>query len=302
MKDYCITVSWHARAPDGRAQGILSDVRTLHTGPGGSDLRPERVRSVQVDDLYFVRGDLTRTQVETLCHELLVDPIVQDFQIQALHPDRQPGAAQPPPLSTALPSTRIQVTYHPGVTDSVAENLILGARRLGIDVSRAATGTAYTLEGELDQATAHQIATGLLCNSVIQDYTLSAAASAAGAAAPFADLAPPSDAVERIPIRAMRDEELAQMSVERVLFLDGAELDAVQAYYRREGRDPTDVELETLAQTWSEHCVHKTFKAAIDYRCHDRAATRLIDGKWVPEPERQQIDGLLKTYLRTPTE
>jgi phosphoribosylformylglycinamidine synthase len=115
-------------------------------------------------------------------------------------------------------------------------------------------------------------------------------------------LAPPSDAVEQIPIREMDDDELARMSVERVLFMDRAELDVVRAYYRREGRDPTDVELETLAQTWSEHCVHKTFKAVIDYRCHDRSATRLIDGRQVPEPERQQVDGLLKTYIRAPTE
>ena len=39
---------------------------------------------------------------------------------------------------------------------------------------------------------------------------------------------------------------------------------AVQAYFRQAGREPTDVELETVAQTWSEHCVHKTLKSAVD--------------------------------------
>jgi phosphoribosylformylglycinamidine synthase len=39
---------------------------------------------------------------------------------------------------------------------------------------------------------------------------------------------------------------------------------AIQAYFREQGREPTDVELETLAQTWSEHCVHKTLKSAVE--------------------------------------
>jgi phosphoribosylformylglycinamidine (FGAM) synthase-like enzyme len=44
----------------------------------------------------------------------------------------------------------------------------------------------------------------------------------------------------------------------------------IQRYYAELGRDPTDVELETLAQTWSEHCVHKTFKAQIDFTSQRR--------------------------------
>ncbi|MCB0238101.1 MAG: phosphoribosylformylglycinamidine synthase, partial [Anaerolineae bacterium] len=62
--------------------------------------------------------------------------------------------------------------------------------------------------------------------------------------------------------------------------------------YRQESREPTDVELETLAQTWSEHCVHKTFRALIDYREID------ADGN----VHEQQIDSLLKTYIRAATE
>ncbi|MBI3041065.1 MAG: phosphoribosylformylglycinamidine synthase subunit PurL, partial [Chloroflexi bacterium] len=43
------------------------------------------------------------------------------------------------------------------------------------------------------------------------------------------------------------------------------ELEAIRAYFRQQGRNPVDVELETLAQTWSEHCVHKTFKGKISF-------------------------------------
>ena len=44
---------------------------------------------------------------------------------------------------------------------------------------------------------------------------------------------------------------------------------AIQAYYREQEREPTDVELETIAQTWSEHCVHKTLKSAVDVEVRD---------------------------------
>jgi phosphoribosylformylglycinamidine synthase len=40
-------------------------------------------------------------------------------------------------------------------------------------------------------------------------------------------------------------------------------MSAIQKYFQQVGREPTDAELETLAQTWSEHCVHKTLKAII---------------------------------------
>jgi phosphoribosylformylglycinamidine (FGAM) synthase-like enzyme len=65
-------------------------------------------------------------------------------------------------------------------------------------------------------------------------------------------------------------------------------MQAVQAYFRLEEREPTDVELEMIAQTWSEHCVHKTFRAKIDYTG--------------PDGKTETIDGMLKTYMRAATE
>ena len=69
-------------------------------------------------------------------------------------------------------------------------------------------------------------------------------------------------------------------------------MQVIQGYYQEEGRDPTDVELETLAQTWSEHCVHKTFKALIEYTERD-AEGRVTS--------RQEINGLFKTFIADPT-
>ena len=59
------------------------------------------------------------------------------------------------------------------------------------------------------------------------------------------------------------DDDLRRLSKDRVLSLDLTEMQAIQAHFAAEGRPPSDAELETLAQTWSEHCVHKTFRARI---------------------------------------
>src|SRR6185436_12083239 len=95
-----------------------------------------------------------------------------------------------------------------------------------------------------------------------------------------------NDNVEIIPLTEADEAELDRLSQARRLSLDRAEMQAIQAYYRREGREPTDVELEMIAQTWSEHCVHKTFKAAITYTQEDDRGPRTEDRglQSVPSP------------------
>ena len=57
-----------------------------------------------------------------------------------------------------------------------------------------------------------------------------------------------------------------RLSREAHLFLSLEEMRAIRDLYRKLGREPREIELETLAQTWSEHCVHKTLKSAVRYR------------------------------------
>ncbi len=70
-----------------------------------------------------------------------------------------------------------------------------------------------------------------------------------------------------VPVRQMSNEELLKISKD-ALFLNLEEMRVIQRYFQKLRREPTDLELETLAQTWSEHCAHKTFKANL-----------IIDGK-----------------------
>jgi len=59
------------------------------------------------------------------------------------------------------------------------------------------------------------------------------------------------------------DKQLLRISQESGLALNLDEMKAVKRYFSRKKRNPTDVELQTIGQTWSEHCYHKTFKGNI---------------------------------------
>ncbi|UCE16462.1 MAG: phosphoribosylformylglycinamidine synthase subunit PurL, partial [Candidatus Bathyarchaeota archaeon] len=60
-----------------------------------------------------------------------------------------------------------------------------------------------------------------------------------------------------------QDKELLQISNELGIGLSLEEMKSVKEYFSNKNRNPTDVELQTIGQTWSEHCYHKTFKGDI---------------------------------------
>ena len=79
------------------------------------------------------------------------------------------------------------------------------------------------------------------------------------------------------------DAQLTETSHKLGLGLNLQEMKTVQAYFKKKNRNPTDVELQTIAQTWSEHCFHKTFKGKIRIG-------------------NTEINSLFKTYIAKATE
>ena len=94
--------------------------------------------------------------------------------------------------------------------------------------------------------------------------------------------------VKEIEILTADDAELMRISQEGTLSLNLDEMQTIRNHFATLGRNPTDVEIETLAQTWSEHCVHKTFKSTILYS--------------EPGKAPEQIEGLFPTYIQRATE
>src|SRR5207302_7738110 len=115
-------------------------------------------------------------------------------------------------------------------------------------------------DGQVDQRELERIAGRVLANGVIESVHFDAFVPAE-----FPAGHPYAFKLRHVEIRDLSDDQLTKLSREGHLFLSLAEMKAIQSYYREQSREPTDVELETLAQTWSEHCVHKTLKGKIDF-------------------------------------
>ena len=68
----------------------------------------------------------------------------------------------------------------------------------------------------------------------------------------------------------MNDLQLAELSRTGQLYLSLPEMQTIRQHFADQNRDPTDAELETIAQTWSEHCSHKTLAGRMHYRDESR--------------------------------
>lgn len=89
-----------------------------------------------------------------------------------------------------------------------------------------------------------------------------------------------------IPVRNLSEAELSELSQNMKLSLSTEDMLVVQQIFCEIDRDPTDVELEVIAQTWSEHCKHRIFAATINHT---------VDGK------TEEIKSMYKTFIQSTT-
>jgi phosphoribosylformylglycinamidine synthase II len=258
---------------DPRSAVYLSNARALGF---------QNLQRIECQDLYFIEGQLSQEELQKLSLELLADPVTQSATWMELPPEGTPHSD--PELDAVI----VEVSLRSGVTDSVAHEIVRAAREVGIGgIHHAATGLRFLLQfdpsirlsdSQSVTESAAELAQRLLANAIIQHWTI-------GEIEPsFPFEATSSGEVTMIPVRALTDNELLALSKDRRAALDLAEMRTIQYYCRRENRELTDVEFETIAQTWSEHCGHKTFKANIE----------LNDGR--------KINSILKTYLKSATD
>jgi phosphoribosylformylglycinamidine synthase len=196
---------------------------------------------------YLIEGDLTREQAGRLAGELLVDAVSETGTVGALN-EHQRGDR----LATVL--------LKPGVMDPVALSVLDAARDLGIPVASVRTFRRYfgpPASAEVQAVLFRKV----LANEAVEQVVAGPLALehlALGTTYTFRLVV--------LPLQAMDDAGLEKLSREGQLALNLAEMKAIREHFQSQGRDPTDVELETLAQTWSEHCSHKTLKGPIDFR------------------------------------
>ncbi|HDP36202.1 MAG TPA: phosphoribosylformylglycinamidine synthase [Candidatus Hydrogenedentes bacterium] len=267
--------------------------------PAGEALRV-RVREdlgitfevARVIDVFILNAALREEELEKARCELFTDPIIQTSAInQSLATDYD---------------CVIEVGFLPGVTDNVGRSSLEGVQdTLGRPLAKGEAvykSTLYALKG-VDKTTAETIAAKLLANELIEQYVVKTADEMKTLdgkpllALPI--VTQQSDAEVHEVSLELSDDALAALSREKMLALDLDEMRSIRNHYNhpdtraRRGRlglpaAPTDIELEILAQTWSEHCKHKIFNATITY----------ID----EHGDKHTIDGLFKTYIKGVTD
>ncbi len=206
------------------------------------------VQAVQSAKVIIIQADFDRDFANRLAAELLTDPVTEEYYIG------RSGA--PAGLAKA---TLIEVHLKSGVTDPVAESITAAIADMGRKVENVRTARKYVILGELSNSHIDIISKKILANDCIEDVI-----TGLDAEPPGPHVKPYQLNLRYIPIRELNDEQLVEISRSMDLFLNLPEMHAIQQHYRTVGREPSDIELETLAQTWSEHCVHKTLKSSVD--------------------------------------
>jgi phosphoribosylformylglycinamidine synthase len=231
-----------SNAVDSLAQAIRQQIREF-----GANVGPISTRRV-----FLIDTDATREQIERVAGELLADAIVESADIVD------------PAATNGDVASRIEIHLKPGVMDPVAASTEMAIRDMGLSVRAVRTGRAFLIEGKVDRAELERIASRVLANGVIESVHFDAHLPKQ-----FESGRKYKFELKRLSLRELGDDQLQRLSREGHLFLSLAEMKAIQSYFREQGREPTDIELETLAQTWSEHCVHKTLKSAVDVEVRD---------------------------------
>jgi phosphoribosylformylglycinamidine synthase len=262
---YRIEVRPKTQFGDPHAAGVFSQIKELGIAT---------VSAVRSARLFFLYGEILADDARKVAQDLLIDPVVEDFRFSiddCRLKDEASADIADAPKETAESSASlsivnrqssivIEVHLKPGVMDPVAQSCEQAIKDMGFAVSSVRTARRYELEGELDDAQRDAIARKLLANAVIEDvyFVAHTPAEVHGHSYEFK--------VTQVPIRELDDAGLIKLAKEGDLFLNLTEMKAIQGYFRSLGREPRDVELEMIAQTWSEHCVHKTFRSDVCVR------------------------------------
>lgn len=230
--------------PNRLANGTVSESRDLGF--------PSSMR-IDAAQGYLIQGDLTREQVERIAAELLADGIVERTIIA---PVGDASLAKPPAGDAAL----VYVLPKPGVTDTVAESARTAIADFNIKADAVRTFKKYWPTGLSDDQVG-LLATKVLANDAIEQVIFGPLT--------FEHLevgSPYQFDLLTVPIRKLNDKALMKLSLKGQLYLSLTEMQTIQAHFNDLDRDPTDIELETVAQTWSEHCSHKTLAGRIRYQ------------------------------------
>lgn len=236
-----------------------------------------KIKEVKFVYLYLIEADFRESDIRRICEELLIDPVTQDYSYKGS-------------VSNEEEYKIVEIAYNPGVMDPVEDSAKKAINDLGIEGVRAVkTAKKYLIKGNLSKREILSISEKILFNKVIQH-------AVKGKSSIYPE--PPAYQFKLIHVNILKadDKRLKEISKKGQLFLNMDEMRTIRGYFRKLKRDPTDCELETIAQTWSEHCKHKTFRGKIEYSEITRSRGHKVTSK------KLQINNLLKSTVMKVTD
>lgn len=252
------------------------------------------------------RDETFVARFRTVLHELLVDPLLEELWLN-----------EPQDRDEWINIWRkngfrfvAEKQFQPGVTDNLSHTVeeALRLRELPAGI-QAASGRLFLFSGEEDQRKSvkqiEELSRYVLYHPLterLKVHDLKEGTTESKALLSFPQISLPEPSPVTPVSLDLPDEDLERLSRERLLALTLDEMKAIRRHFRQVSvqemrrqlglpEPPTDVELEVLAQTWSEHCKHKIFNATIVH----------TDTSKGPGEKRQVIQSLYKTYIQSAT-
>ncbi|MCK4957103.1 MAG: phosphoribosylformylglycinamidine synthase, partial [Candidatus Cloacimonetes bacterium] len=267
----------------------IKDVEGEKLAKAALDFLSIETGAVKTGKIFNVLYDLKTLEIEKFANQGLCDEVIHDVFINTYYQNE-------------MFKTFILVAKMPGVTDDEgvsAQKTLNDILELDLDVNtqHIYTENIYLFENDLNNEELKKLAEDLLGNKLIHHFEF-------GKFEGKVEYIPEVKIAEGKPVEFIdvfiADENLMELSKEMLLSLNLEEMNAIKEYYAKESVQaerkalglpvmPTDVEMEVLAQTWSEHCKHKEFAASINYKNNETG-------------EEKTIDSLFKSYIRKSTE
>ena len=235
-----VEIAVHPGVPDAGQMRVQGEAATLdhyvrqHLGSEPATFATRRG--------YLLEGELSADEVDRIAHELLADTVIESAQTRSID-------------ELALTPTTLTVLRKPGVMDPVAQSAKQAIGHLGLQVDSVRTFQRYIFPPETAKELLDLLAAKVLANDAIEQVVFGPLAQEHLGSGSTYELVKIT-----VPIRGMDDDALTRLSKEGQLYLSLVEMQTIRDHFERLGRNPTDVELETIAQTWSEHCSHKTLR------------------------------------------
>jgi len=244
---------------------------------------------IKTGKIFNITYDLSKEDIQKFADSGLKDEIIHNVYINSFY-------------KRSFYKSFIRVSKLPGVTDDEgvsAQKTLNDILDLDLDTNtqHIFTDDIYLIEKHLADDVLKTLAEKLLGNKLIHHFEYG---KFTGKIEYIPEVRIEQDNETKTIDLNLTDDELLKISKDRLLSLNLEEMKAIQSYFSDEKvkeirkandlpENPTDCELEVLAQTWSEHCKHKEFAATIHYK-------NLETG------EEETIDSLFKTYIRSSTE